>query len=88
MWPTAREVLGSRGALQRAKALGVEPVAVRNYVCSAIEERLWRGSRPPTTTHGFRFVRGSHGGPFVPVATDGTVIIAVTRSESMIAWFP
>ena len=57
---------------QLAKVLGVEPSAVRNYLYSVIEERLWRGRDITQRRTGFRFVRGSHGGTFVrdPDGTD------------------
>ena len=57
---------------QLAKALGVEPVAVRSYLYDVIEERLWRGRDLTQRRTGFRFVRGSHSGRFVrdPDGTD------------------
>jgi hypothetical protein len=57
---------------QLAKVLGVEPAAVRNYMYSVIEERLWRGRDLTQRRTGFRWVRGTHGGRFVrdPDGTD------------------
>jgi hypothetical protein len=55
-----------------ADRLGLEPVAVREYVLEVLEERLWRSGERKERPTGFRFLRGSHSGTWIrdPEGTD------------------